>query len=278
MVKGKRRRQASPPRLSDRERASDDDDASCESAATEPPKKKTKSTTSGKPWYKQGKKGKRDLLRVVKHKQAHSDERFLTLGCDPDEGTPKLAQYASDDFLAGGEKFMVSRYCNFLLQSILLLTRVFQVPKIIENTYGAGASTSARMALLMMRTTSLCNAAAMRLKSTQRHLYARLLEGCEDKEAVDKMIEAEWQQDRSAAVSERIDEYLNTVVAPQILQGTYPKTNIDCDKENQWDHCWEVQVADNKYYDPPMDLVGLECIYTHHKLSTVLTRLLVPDS
>ena len=71
---------------------------------------------------------------------------------DPEEEAPKLSVYPSSDFLVNAKPYLLSRYANFLLQSILMLARVYQVPKHLNVKYGLGCSTSTRLALLMMRT------------------------------------------------------------------------------------------------------------------------------
>ena len=83
-------------------------------------------------WRKRGRKGKRDLLRAVRSRLSKSNEAFKRLAEDPDEGVEKMGHYPSDDFLWQSEVFMLSRYCQFLLQSILILARVFQVPTIMK--------------------------------------------------------------------------------------------------------------------------------------------------
>jgi hypothetical protein len=93
----------------------------------------------------------------VAHKLLQVPEKFSKLHEDPEEGIQKMTQYPSDRFLQEAEPWLLARYCNFLLQSVMILTRVFRVPKKISETYGIGCSSAARLALLMMRTMQLEN-------------------------------------------------------------------------------------------------------------------------
>ena len=69
------------------------------------------------------------MLRAVAHKLLKVPENFAKLHEDPEAGMPKIARYPSDRFLNEAEPRLLARYCNFLLQSVMILTRVFQVPK-----------------------------------------------------------------------------------------------------------------------------------------------------
>ena len=204
------------------------------------PKKKAKAKTIPDPhWRKRGRAGKRALLRAVQHRILNSCEAFKTLGDDPDAKVSKLKRYPSDEFLHGGERFMVSRYCNFLLQSVLILARVFQVPKIMKHTFGEGAMTSARVALFFCRTTEMTNLDALNIRSLKRSIYARMLTEAESREAVEATLKGEWEQDRESSVNLRIDEWLPTHLAAKVAEGRYPLTNLTFDVDAQWEHVWE---------------------------------------
>ena len=69
------------------------------------------------------------MLRAVANTVLHEQENFAKLHEDPEAGMTQFEKYPSDDFLEGAEPWMLARYCNFLLQSVMILTRVFQVPK-----------------------------------------------------------------------------------------------------------------------------------------------------
>ena len=68
-------------------------------------------------------------MRAVAHRTLHKKDNFAKLHEDPEAGMTKIEQYPSDEFLENTEPWMLARYCNFLLQSAMILTRVFQVPK-----------------------------------------------------------------------------------------------------------------------------------------------------
>ena len=197
-------------------------------------KTKKKSTS-----WRKTKRGKRDLLRAVRHRTEKSQEMFFTLGDDPDVSVPKLSYYPSNNFLAGAENFMLSRYCNFILQAVLILARVFQVPRIIKNTYGEGLMTSARAALFFCRTTEMTNQDALNLKHLRRHLYARMLTDLENKDQVEKVLKDEWTSDRTSSLHSRLDTWLPEHLSKMVTEGRYPMTNIMYDLEAQWDHVWQ---------------------------------------
>ena len=194
----------------------------------------------GKKWFKRGKRGKRDLLRAVADRKKKEEANFGLLMEDPNEGEKKFEEYPSDGFLQDAEGFFVARYANFLLQSVMLLVRVFQPPPDIATRFGQGLATSARMALLLMRSGELTNPAALRVRSLKRHLYGRMLAEQENRAVVEKVLETEWDEDRLSAVGERVDEYLENTIAPKIVAGALPKSNLVFDMEAQWSGVWEV--------------------------------------
>ena len=190
-------------------------------------------------WRKRGRKGKRDLLRAVRSRLSKSNEAFKRLAEDPDEGVAKKGHYPSDDFLWQSEQFMLSRYCNFLLQSILILARVFQVPTIMNNTFVAGMMTSARVALFFCHSTEMKNQDALNLRSLQRHMYARMLTEAESRDQVEAVLKNEWDHDRNSSVNGRIDQWLPQQLQKGVTEGRYPLTNLDYDVDKQWDHVWQ---------------------------------------
>ena len=192
-----------------------------------------------KPWHKK-RRGRRDLLRAVAYKMKQVPENFSKLHEDPEQGHPKMKQYPSTRFLEEAEPWMLARYCNFLLQSVMMLTRVFRVPKKLSEIYGLGCSSAARLALLMMRTMQLQNPEAMQLKTVRRHLYARMLQESDDREQIQQTTKQEWAEDRLTNLNGRLDEFLLSHVCPGILEGRYPKTNLEADMAKQWDDVWKV--------------------------------------
>ena len=205
-------------------------------AGTRSDKKKEEPDTH---WRRKGKRGRRDLLRAVRNRVEKSAEKFKTFCDDPDEGKTKMSHYPSDEFLQNAERFMVSRYCNFLLQSLLLLARVFQVSKIMKNTFGEGLMTSARQALFFCRATDMDNKEALNLRNLRRHMYARMLTEVESREQVEAILKTEWETDRSANLRNRIVEWLPGHLEKMVLEGRYPRTNMQYDVESQWDHVWQ---------------------------------------
>ena len=197
-----------------------------------PPKKK-------KPWHRT-KRGKRDMLRAVKHNMEKQQSSFKTLHEDPEKSLNKIPihEYPSQAFLQQAPKFMIARYANFLLQSCMLIVRYFVTPKDVLQRFGEGLGSSARMALLMMRSFSMGGNAAKNLQSVTRHLYARCLKDSETATMVQDKVGKEWSTDRQQNLRDRLDEFLQAHVGPGIVEGIYPKTNIQQDIQKQWDDCW----------------------------------------
>ena len=164
----------------------------------------------------------------------------MELHLDPEAGMEKMESYPSDEFLKHAERHYIARYANFLLQSIMMLTRVYQAPKKLAETFGCGVGSSARLALLMMRSFTVEGHAATRLKSVTRHLYARMLQEGEGSAQIDQTVAGEWKEDRASALSDRLDEFLELHVGPGIMEGLYPKTNLKEDHNRQWDDYWKV--------------------------------------
>ena len=152
----------------------------------------------------------------------------------------KMKSFPSDYFLWKSEHYLLARYASFLLQSLLILVRVFEIPSVLKNKFGEGLLTVPRYALFLCRTEALTNPAALRILSLERHLYARMIETSEGgAEPVDEVLRNEWLQDRAQAVNDRIAAWIKEQLAPEIQDGRYPKTNLDYDLEKQWDDHWE---------------------------------------
>ena len=182
---------------------------------------------------------------TAEKQQEEQPNKYITMGEDPDKKLPRMRWYPSDDFLYGAPNHHVNRYCAFLLQSCLLLCRVFRVDRKLEDTYGIGNETSARMALLFLRTTKMENPEARLLKSLPRHLYARMVHSIDsqNQQAVDDIVTNEWKDDSLAAMGMRLDAFILDHLHPNVENGIYPKTNISeppVKQERQWDHAWQV--------------------------------------
>ena len=147
--------------------------------------------------------------------------------------------YPSGGFLHGAPNQHVNRCCAFLLQSCLLLCRVFSVDRQLVDTYGVGMETSSRMALLFLHTTKMENPEARLLKSLPRHLYGRMLHSldAQDQQAVDAIVTNEWKDDSLAAMGMKLDDFILDHLHPNVVNGIYHKTNIAeplPKQERQW--------------------------------------------
>ena len=190
-------------------------------------------------------RGTRDLARLRIMQVANQPDEFKQLGDDPDKTLRRMEVYPSDLFLSVAPHHHVNRYCAFLLQSCLLLCRVFRVDRKLEGTYGVGSETSARMALLFLHTTKMENPEARLLKSLPRHLYARMVHSIDsqNQQAVDDIVTNEWKDESLAAVGMRLDAFIEDHLHLNVVNGIYPKTNISvapAKQERQWDHSWQV--------------------------------------
>ena len=201
----------------------------------------------GKKW-ENGFRGTRDLARLRIRQVKNQANMFRTLGDDPDWTLDRMEVYPSDFFLEVAPHHHVNRYCAFLLQSCLLLCRVFRVDRKLEGTYGVGSETSARLALLFLRTTKMENHEARLLKSLPRHLYARMVHSIDSQnlQAVDDIVTNEWKDESLAAMGMRLDAFIEDHLHPNVENGIYPKTNISvpsAKQELQWDHSRQVPLV-----------------------------------
>ena len=190
-------------------------------------------------------RGTRDLARLRLKQQKEQPNKYITMGEDPDKKLPRMRWYPSDDFLYGAPNHYVNRYCAFLLQSCLLLCRVFRPHRQLVDTYGVGSETSARLALLFLRTTEMENYEARLLKSLPRHLYARMIHSIDsqNRQDVDDIVTNDWKDESVAAVGMKLEAFIVDHLHPNVENGIYPKTNISvasAKQERQWDHSWQV--------------------------------------
>ena len=146
--------------------------------------------------WKRTQKGKRDYIRVKEHHKEVQHEKFWKMDEDPAPDAPKMDWYPSDTFLWKSESHLLARYANFLLQSLMILVRVFEIPSKLKNTFGEGLVTVPRYALFLCRTDLLTNPAAQNLLSLERHLYARMIYESEGgTEEVDEVMRKDWKKD-----------------------------------------------------------------------------------
>ena len=198
----------------------------------------------GKKW-ENGFRGTRDLARLRIYQQKHQANAFKTLGNDPNWELDRMVVYPSDTFFNVAPHHHVNRYCAFLLQSCVLLCRVFRPHRQLVDTYGVGCETSARLALLFLRTTKMENPEALLLKSLPRHLYARMIHSIDsqNRQDVDDIVTNDWKDESVAAVGMKLEAFIVDHLHPNVENGIYPKTNISvpsAKQERQWDHSWQV--------------------------------------
>ena len=142
------------------------------------------------------------------------------------------------------EPYLLARYASFLLQSLLMLLRVYEVPTLLKRKFGEGLMTVPRYALFFCRTQEMRNPAALRTLSLERNLYARMLHSAEGvAEAVDEVLKQEWEQDRINSMKDRIAAWIEEKFAPGIKTGLYPKTNVEYNMEEQWNDIWKALTA-----------------------------------
>lgn len=164
----------------------------------------------------------------------------MKMGDDPEWECQMMNGYPSDEFLKQAEKYLVCRYCTFLLQSLMLLLRNFQPPKLVENKFGSGVGTSARVALLVLQTTKMTPESMQNMRSIKRFLYARMLREGESRTDVESTLKEEWEAERESLLAQRIQKWLSDHLAPAILEGKFPKSNVRENMDLQWENHWKV--------------------------------------
>ena len=170
------------------------------------------------------------------------NEEFWRIGDEPAPNAPKMEWFPSDMFLENCEDNLLARYANFLLQSLLILVRVFEIPSELKNRFGEGRQTVPRYALFLCRTDLLTNHAAQNLLSLERHLYARMRDESKGEggpEQVNDVIRDEWKKDHAQAVKDRIATWIEENLIRGIAEARYPKTNLEHNLERQWENHWE---------------------------------------
>ena len=193
--------------------------------------------------WKRRHRGKRDLKRATEHLKGLQHESFWKMDEEPAPDAPRVPWYPSECFLWESESHLLARYANFLLQSLMNLMRVFEIPSKLKDTFGEGLLTVPRYALFFCRTDLLTNPAARSILSPERHLYARMRDeskGGDGPEHLDDVMRAEWKKHRAQAVKkDRIATWIEEHLLRGIAEGRYPKTNLEHNFERQWDNHWE---------------------------------------
>ena len=193
--------------------------------------------------WKRRHRGKRDLKRATEHLKGLQHETFWKMDEEPAPDAPRVPWYPSECFLWESESHLLARYANFLLQSLMNLMRVFEIPSKLKDTFGEGLLTVPRYALFFCRTDLLTNPAARSILSPERHLYARMRDeskGGDGPEHLDDVMRAEWKKHRAQAVKkDRIATWIEEHLLRGIAEGRYPKTNLEHNFERQWENHWE---------------------------------------
>ena len=193
--------------------------------------------------WKRRHRGKRDLKRATEHLKGLQHESFWKMDEEPAPDAPRVPWYPSECFLWESESHLLARYANFLLQSLMNLMRVFEIPSKLKDTFGEGLLTVPRYALFFCRTDLLTNPAARSILSLERHLYARMRDeskGGDGPEHLDDVMRAEWKKHRAQAVKkDRIATWIEEHLLRGIAEGRYPKTNLEHNFGRQWENLWE---------------------------------------
>ena len=193
--------------------------------------------------WKRRHRGKRDLKRATEHLKGLQHETIWKMDEEPAPDAPRVPWYPSECFLWESESHLLARYANFLLQSLMNLMRVFEIPSKLKDTFGEGLLTVPRYALFFCRTDLLTNPAARSILSLERHLYARMRDeskGGDGPEHLDDVMRAEWKKHRAQAVKkDRIATWIEEHLLRGIAEGRYPKTNLEHNFERQWENHWE---------------------------------------
>ena len=73
----------------------------------------------------------------------------------------------------------------------------------------------------------------------KRHMYCRMLQENESREAVEGLLKAEWGEDRETNFGGRVDEWLGGHLTEHVSSGKYPHTNLNLDVDVQWADVWQ---------------------------------------
>ena len=196
-------------------------------------------TVSPKPWYKGSRSKRRALLRAIAHHDTMEDAKFANISVDPYEGSPKVPQLPSEAFLQNAEKFMLARYCTFLLQMILLILRSWEPSGEVLMKFRKGCGTAARQALFWLQTTELHPACRHKMSTCKVHLYHQMLTDACNRDKMEATLKDEWMEDRAFNVKLKLRSLVEGDIADRIRNGDLPKTHIPSDFTKQWENEWE---------------------------------------
>jgi hypothetical protein len=200
------------------------------------PQKRTKK------WW-QGARGKKDMMRAVQDRLKKQDEAFQTMGTNPFADTPPIHPSASPSatFRDRASQAELARYLLFLIQSMLLIIRVWKLDPELERTYGQGEQTSGRMALLLHHTRWLSDDTYTFMTCMERNLFARVVREGEAVGDLKARVADEWEQDRREGCRRRLDTLIRERVLPCVLEGRFPRINFSSPvvPERQYDAVWK---------------------------------------
>jgi hypothetical protein len=194
-------------------------------------------------WWK-GSRGKKELLKAIKHRQLQQDRRWVEeIAFNPWTTQPPILEQQSPahDFREHASRPELARYMLFLLQSVLMMVRCWKVSTRVEEYWGWGRRTTPRYALLFHHEHELNDETFSLMTSMERILFARVRKEGENVQALREAVDKEWAHDRVMGVKSRLKNVLETVVAPAVIQGRLPQINFGSGipAEKQYDDCWK---------------------------------------
>ena len=187
-------------------------------------------------------------MRAIQHWLKTNQANFEKMAvCDFTKRAVPPEQSPSFYFRRHARKFEVLRYFCFLFQMVLLFIRVFRPTRQQLKHYGLGVQTPARVALLMMHSGTLPQDSITQLTSLKRHLFNRVARETENYKEFQDIAENESKSDSKMSMTYRIIDHVNDVMLPALRDGRFPKFNVGFDALSQYDECWEVCLARNRY-------------------------------
>ena len=193
-----------------------------------------------KSWWDKGAKGRKKKLRATEYWVRKNQENFSNMSlCDFTKRAVPSEESPSYYFRNNARKFEVIRYFVFLFQMVLLFIRVWRPTRKQVRHYGMGVDTPARRALVMIHSGELPAESVSQLKSLKRHLYGRVARETENLKELTQIAEAEADSDMVMSITFRILDHIELVMLPAVLEGKFPKLNVNYDSLSQYEDCWE---------------------------------------
>jgi hypothetical protein len=122
-----------------------------------------------------------------------------------------------------------------------MIIRWWKVSTDVETYWGWGRRTTPRIASLFHHDREINDELISLMTSMERILLARVRKEAENVQALREGVDEEGAHDREVGMKSRLQNELETVVAPAVVQGRLSKINVDwgIPIKKQYDDCWK---------------------------------------